>query len=195
MCKQLPQCDVELLVYAETEWQRQNGKLWARQMFESIAASKDERTSLQYNLLTENLIVEVSIRERMYISPDTHHSPSCPESPKVFIPVRVESVPPRGPNLQTCTRLAGSFSVSTPVCNLNPSRLRAGTNKPALCQLAVARGCRRGEQRIWLCHRRHRHVSQKVGLFLVRSSLCCIHVHVLAGSSSCAYSSLTCLSR
>jgi len=82
MCHQLPQCDVELFVYAATEWQRQNGKLWGRQIFDSIYASKDVRSSLQYNLLSENLIVEITLKERMYISPDTHHSPSCPSAPK-----------------------------------------------------------------------------------------------------------------
>lgn len=158
MCHQLPQCDVELFVYAATEWQRQNGKLWGRQIFDSIYASKDVRSSLQYNLLTENLIVEITLKERMYISPDTHHSPSCPSAPKVLIPVRADDVC-RGGHIckraHGCVLLFNHHSRS----HHNSFRVRAGTNKPTLGQLAVARGSGRGEQLLWLRHQRHRYMS------------------------------------
>jgi hypothetical protein len=66
-------------VYAATPWQQQNGKLWARQIFESIYASKDDPSSLQYNLLKDNLIMFITVLERLYLSPNTIYSPSCPE--------------------------------------------------------------------------------------------------------------------
>jgi len=72
-------------VYAATEWQQQNGKLWARQIFDIIHADKNDPSSLQYNIMKENLVVFVNLLEPMYLSPNTIYSPSCPEMIKVSL--------------------------------------------------------------------------------------------------------------
>ena len=82
-CKQLPQCYVEIFAYAETTWQRQSTKLWARQIFETIIGSPKLEGTLQYNLLLSNLIIDVAVNEPMYISPSIHVSPTCAKTPKV----------------------------------------------------------------------------------------------------------------
>lgn len=77
-CKQIDVCDVEIFVYAETLWQKQNGKLWARQIWKQIAEG-----GLVYQLELNNLIIAVATLEPMYISPDTAVVETCPSAPLV----------------------------------------------------------------------------------------------------------------
>ncbi len=70
---------MEVFVYGETAWQKRNGKLWARKVFESIYDG-----TLQYHLEYSNLIIYVAHTEVMFLSPDTYVSPVCPRSPKVL---------------------------------------------------------------------------------------------------------------
>lgn len=77
-CKQLDVCDVEVFVYAETMWQTQNSKLWARQIWKQIAEG-----GVTYQLELNNLIIAVVNVEPMYISPDTVVVESCPSAPMV----------------------------------------------------------------------------------------------------------------
>ncbi len=77
-CKQLETCNVEIFVYAETAWQKQNGKLWARQIWKQIVEG-----GVVYQLELSNLIIAVENVEPMYISPDTAVVETCPGPPLV----------------------------------------------------------------------------------------------------------------
>jgi len=80
-CEQLDTCNVEIVAYAETAWQKQNGKLWARQIWKQIVEG-----GVVYQLELSNLIIEVANAEPMYISPDTAVVETCPGPPLVHNP-------------------------------------------------------------------------------------------------------------
>jgi hypothetical protein len=68
-----------MFVYAETEMQKQNGKLWARSVFVAITGGH-----LAYNMQLQNLIIDVRLKEPLFISPDTNVVATCPRNIQVL---------------------------------------------------------------------------------------------------------------
>mmetsp|Transcript_40440 Transcript_40440/g.63140 ORF Transcript_40440/g.63140 Transcript_40440/m.63140 type:complete len:380 (+) Transcript_40440:1-1140(+) len=76
-CNQLPECDLEMQVRAQTKFQMESGELWAEQLTQRINEG-EIRTLLWRNDLT----AEAFLNEAIFRSPQVQTQQTCPASPR-----------------------------------------------------------------------------------------------------------------